>query len=88
MGSYRNFRLKLLVFGLAVSVLDGCGGKPGGPTAPVVPAGGVGAKTDFATGTSPHSVAIGDVSGDGKPDLTVANAGSNSVSVLLWTVLK
>src|SRR5205814_405368 len=31
----------------------------------------------------PRSVAIGDVNGDGRPDLVVANDGSNSVSVLL-----
>jgi hypothetical protein len=31
----------------------------------------------------PRSVAVGDFNGDGKPDLAVANAGSNSVSVLL-----
>jgi hypothetical protein len=46
-------------------------------------AGGFGAKTDFAVGTGPVSVAVGDVSGDGKPDLAVANNDSNTVSVLL-----
>ena len=40
-------------------------------------------QTAYATGTQPYSVAIGDVNGDGKPDLVVSNYGSNSVSVLL-----
>jgi 6-phosphogluconolactonase (cycloisomerase 2 family) len=40
------------------------------------------AKVDYTTGTSPRSVIIGDLDGDGKPDLAVANAGSTSVSVL------
>lgn len=34
-------------------------------------------------GVLPHSVAIADVNGDGKPDLVVANESSNSVGVLL-----
>ena len=38
-------------------------------------------RRDFATGRLPHSVAIGDLNGDGKPDLVTANA--ESVSVLL-----
>src|SRR5207247_143990 len=38
---------------------------------------------DFDVGTHPISVAVGDVNGDGRPDLAVANAGSNNVSVLL-----
>jgi len=44
-------------------------------------AGSFAARVDFTTGTSPSSVAIGDLDGDGKPDLAVANTGSNSVSV-------
>ena len=41
------------------------------------------AATGFAAGTNPFSVAIGDVNGDGRPDLAVANASSDNVSVLL-----
>ena len=39
----------------------------------------------YATGRPPNSVAIGDLNGDGKPDLTAANSLSNTVSVLLNT---
>src|SRR5439155_110404 len=43
------------------------------------------AKQDFATGIRPLSVTIGDLNGDGKLDLAVANSNSNTVSVLLNT---
>lgn len=39
-------------------------------------------KTDFSTGSNPYEVSIGDLDGDGKPDLSVANYWSGSVSVL------
>ena len=41
------------------------------------------APLSFDTGLNPQSVAIGDLNGDGKPDLVVANYNSSTVSVLL-----
>jgi hypothetical protein len=40
------------------------------------------AKLDYATGGDPYSVAIGDLNGDGKPDLATANYDASNVSVL------
>lgn len=40
------------------------------------------AKVDFTPGNTPYSVAIGDVDGDGKPDLVIANSASATISVL------
>jgi hypothetical protein len=37
----------------------------------------------FAVGTNPVSVTVADVTGDGRPDLIVANQGSNDVSILI-----
>jgi hypothetical protein len=39
-------------------------------------------KVDYVTGTDPISVSIGDLDGDGKADLAVANNSSSTVSVL------
>jgi FG-GAP-like repeat/FG-GAP repeat/PASTA domain len=41
------------------------------------------AKVDYRTGRTPASVAIGDLNGDGKPDLVAANSSNHTVSVLL-----
>ena len=46
------------------------------------------AKVDFTVGTYPYSVAIGDVDGDGKPDIVVNNEGSSTVSVLRNTSIE
>ena len=43
------------------------------------------AHATFARRDAPLSVAIGDLNGDGKPDLAVASYGSAIVSVLLNT---
>ena len=39
------------------------------------------AKTDFTTGILPSGVIIGDIDGDGKPDIAVSNFSSGTVSV-------
>jgi hypothetical protein len=41
------------------------------------------AKLDYATGLGPASVAIGDLNGDGKPDLATGNPDEYAVSVLV-----
>jgi hypothetical protein len=47
--------------------------------------GAFGLATNFAVGLFAVSVTTGDFNGDGKPDLAVANDGSNNVSILLST---
>lgn len=39
-------------------------------------------RVQYAVGVTPQWLAIGDIDGDGKPDVTVANGGSNTVSFL------
>jgi len=41
------------------------------------------AAVNYAVGTNPFSVAVGDFNADGRPDLAVANAASDNVSILL-----
>ena len=48
--------------------------------------GGFGAQAQLTAGTTPQSIVVGDLNGDGFPDLAVANASSDSVSVLLNAV--
>jgi hypothetical protein len=37
----------------------------------------------FFTGTNPEGITVADVNGDGRPDLIIANKGSNTVSILI-----
>jgi len=61
------------VGGNNVSILLGNGGG-GGTFLPAV---------NYAAGTGPRSVAVGDFNADGRPDLAVANIDSNNISILL-----
>lgn len=42
---------------------------------------------NFATGTNPYALVIGDADGDGKPDVLTANTASNTISVLRNTAV-
>jgi hypothetical protein len=53
-------------------------GLPGGEFGPAL-----NGPQGFAVGQDPVSVSVGDVDGNGVPDLLVANQGSNSISILL-----
>jgi hypothetical protein len=46
---------------------------------------GLASAVTFATGSLPVSVSVGDINGDGKPDLATANYVSDTVSILLNT---
>jgi FG-GAP-like repeat/Bacterial Ig-like domain (group 3) len=41
------------------------------------------AAANYTVGKDPYQVAVGDINGDGYPDLAVANYGSNTVSILM-----
>jgi hypothetical protein len=54
-------------------------------TAPGATTASFAARQSFATGTQPLWITTGDINGDGKPDLIVANYFASTVSVLLNT---
>jgi FG-GAP-like repeat/IPT/TIG domain/Secretion system C-terminal sorting domain/FG-GAP repeat len=41
------------------------------------------AKNNFTISSNPYSVSTGDLDGDGKPDMVVANTGANTISIFL-----
>ena len=45
--------------------------------------GNAGSARTYAVGSTPSAVAVADLNGDGRPDIVVANAGSDDLSVLL-----
>jgi hypothetical protein len=59
---------------------------PGGPCVVVLPGNGEGtfeAPVSFGADQNPSALTIRDLNGDGKPDIVVANQGSNDITVLL-----
>src|SRR5262249_1794361 len=74
-------RLDLTVTNFGTTV----GGSNAGTTVTVLlgQVGGGFSHANYTTGTNPSSVAIGDLNGDGRLDLAVANSYSNTASVLL-----
>ena len=50
-------------------------------TSGIIATGSLATKYDYATGTSPYSIAISDLDGDGKPDVAVTNYTSSTLSV-------
>ncbi len=44
-------------------------------------------KVDFSTGSNPYGIAIGDLDGDGKPDIAVANVSGSAVSIYRNTTI-
>jgi len=55
----------------------------GGSQSPPPPAVQLAPAVSYPTGANAHGVVTADINGDGKPDLIVANSGSNTISVLM-----
>ncbi|MBI5836583.1 MAG: VCBS repeat-containing protein [Candidatus Eisenbacteria bacterium] len=96
-GPKTDFSAGIIPFSVAIEDISGdgrpdvvvanAGYYPGSPGSVSVflgdGAGGFAPRTDYAAGTEPYNIVIGDVSGDSKADLVVANLVSNTVSVFL-----
>ena len=67
---------------LVLALVAGMTSFPGRGARAAIDTASFAAKVDFSTGTTPEAIAIGDLDGDGKPDLAVANTFSDTVSVL------
>lgn len=52
------------------------------PSGRAVNSASFGAKVDYSTGTVPQGVCIGDIDGDGKPDVVTADSSAGTISVL------
>ncbi|TMH06184.1 MAG: hypothetical protein E6H67_06865 [Betaproteobacteria bacterium] len=71
---------------LDLVIVNNTSGNTTGQTVTVLLGNGDGsfrAPVSYPTGTSPAAVVVADFNGDGKPDLAVANFGSNTVSILM-----
>jgi hypothetical protein len=74
----RSLSCLLLIGGIgAIATLNGAAWSLPGPKPPFFP------PREYLVGVFPTAVAIGDLNGDRKPDLAVANTVSNTLSVLL-----
>ena len=56
-------------------------------TAGTIDAASFAAKVDFASGTGPRFLALGDVDGNGKPEMVVANETANTISIFRNTAV-
>lgn len=72
--------VRVLWFSLLAVMLCGLSGQKA-----ATPAVSFASHVDYGAGHEPHSVVIGDFNRDGNPDLAVANAMSDTVSILLGT---